>query len=390
MKSIQDYWQEKKQIAKNSYTSLPPINYNYGSQIKSEFLNLDWTNLLKNPEKNDPLEKYPLNKEIKIYDLNTLPAELFNHYFARAIPIKENKITSLHYNLLNSLTFIVIPKNISIKEPVYLTTSFQKGLNASHIVILAEENSQANIYDLTESSDTALSTIFRELFLLNNSNINYYTLYSQNKEISLHNLQVELFENSHLNVYEFLIGGNSLHNFNARHLKSHACFHYHCAFLANNNTTYDLSSSSIHSAKKTSSSLNIKGLTTNKAKALFRGKIKILPRAKFSSGHQHSSLIILGNDAHAEAVPILEVENNEISCSHGAAISRINEEQLFYLKSRGISSETAQEILINAHLSPIINQFPDSLQTKIYSLIQQSIISLKKEPYLTLDQMKNN
>ena len=65
MKSTLEYWQEKKQIAKNSYTILPPINYNYGSQIKSEFLNLDWTNLLKNPEKNDPLEKIPHKKRNK-------------------------------------------------------------------------------------------------------------------------------------------------------------------------------------------------------------------------------------------------------------------------------------------------------------------------------------
>lgn len=390
MKSTLEYWHEKKQLAKTSYNTLPPLKTNYGSQIKSEFLDLDWTNLLKNPEKNEPLEKYPLNKDIKIYNLNTLPSELFHHYFARAIPINDNKITSLHYNLLNNLTFIVIPKNNIIKEPIYLTTSFQKGLNASHIIILAEENSQATIYDLTESNNTSICTNFRELFLLPRSNLNYYTIYSQNKELSLHNLHAELFENAHLNAFEFLIGGTSQHNFNVKHLKPNTNFHYNCAFLAHHNSQYDLLSASQHLAKNTSSILNIQGLTTDTAKSLFRGLIKISPQAKFSSGHQHSSILILGQQAHAEAIPILEVENNEISCSHGAVISRINEEQLFYLRSRGITQELAEEMLILAHLNPIIYQFPENLQTKIHSLIQQNISPIKKELYLTLDQIKTN
>jgi len=378
MKTTTQLWNEKKQIAQTSYPALAPLNTHYGSQIKSDFLKLDWENILKSSEKNEPLEKYPLNKEIKIYTLNTLPPDLFHHYFTKLIDIKETKVTALHYTLLQSLTCIVIPKNQTIKEPIFLTTSFQKGLNASHIIILAEEHSQAQIYDLSEYNNTTLATNFREIFIHNNAKINYYTINNMNQETSFHNIQAELHENAHLKTYEFLIEGKSQHIFNVNSVKQKACFHYNAAFLANHNTKYDLLSSSNQQSKKTSSSLIIKGICTDNSQSLFRGRIKINPQAKFSSGHQHSSLLLFGDKAHADAVPILEVENNEVSCSHGAILSRINEDQLFYLQSRGISEKQSQELLIHAHLNPIINQFPEVLQEKIYSLINQKL-TLKNE-----------
>ena len=116
----------------------------------------------------------------------------------------------------------------------------------------------------------------------------------------------------------------------------------------------DISTEIVHRASYTESSLYARGIAEGEAKVLHRGKIIIEKQARSCVAHQKTDALILNERARCQALPILEVHNDEVICSHGATIGQLDEEQLFYFVSRGVNEERAKEIIIDGFLGYIL------------------------------------
>lgn len=106
----------------------------------------------------------------------------------------------------------------------------------------------------------------------------------------------------------------------------------------------------IHAAPNTSSKTDIKGVVDGSAQAFVNGTIKVLPAAKNTEAFLEERILLVSENAKAEAVPNLEIETDQVHCSHAAAVGKIDEEEIFYLQSRGISSNSAKEIIVSGFL----------------------------------------
>lgn len=117
----------------------------------------------------------------------------------------------------------------------------------------------------------------------------------------------------------------------------------------------------LHDAPHGKSSMIYKGILDAGSKASFRGRVKVTPAGKGVGAHQGTHWLLLSKNAEASALPELEIDQEDISCSHGATVGQLDDEALFYLTSRGISRDEAGQMLRRAFLQDVFDRVPSAL-----------------------------
>jgi Fe-S cluster assembly protein SufD len=113
-----------------------------------------------------------------------------------------------------------------------------------------------------------------------------------------------------------------------------------------------------HKAPHTDSNLLFKGALADSSRAIYTGLINIDPEASAVTAFQRNRVLKLSEDAWAESVPNLEIENNDVRCSHASAVGPVDEDQLFYLESRGIPTGVAETLVVRGFFSEVLETLP--------------------------------
>lgn len=133
---------------------------------------------------------------------------------------------------------------------------------------------------------------------------------------------------------------------------------------------FDAHSFTHHIAPNTSSQVRVRGVLKDRARSVFYGLVRIDHGAKNSQAHLEDHVLILNPGAHADAIPALEIEENEVRCSHSASVGKIDEEKIFYAMSRGMDEATARQLIVEGFLHPILEQIRvDTIRNRIVELI---------------------
>jgi Fe-S cluster assembly protein SufD len=112
-----------------------------------------------------------------------------------------------------------------------------------------------------------------------------------------------------------------------------------------------------HLAPRTTSDLLFKGALKGSSRTVWRGMIYVAEGARFIDGYQANRNLLLDPDARSDSIPGLEILNNDVRCTHGSTVGKIDQEQLFYLLSRGIPRDQAEQLIIQGFFNDIINRF---------------------------------
>lgn len=149
------------------------------------------------------------------------------------------------------------------------------------------------------------------------------------------------------------------------------------------NATWDLASlatkkdnkqfdiSFIHNKGNTKADMNNYGVALNASRLVFSGTNHIKEKAKKSNTNQNAKIIVFDKDASGKANPILRIDENDVLASHAAVVGRLNDEHLFYLKSRGLTEEEAKALIVSGYLKPIAKNFNSDIQNKINKMIME-------------------
>lgn len=129
--------------------------------------------------------------------------------------------------------------------------------------------------------------------------------------------------------------------------------------LGKGQTYFDIAISVIHQGVNTSAYTHVRGVLFDESKAQFRGLIRIDKGANKTSSLLENRMLILGEGARADSIPSLEIEADDVKASHAATIGRIDEQQIFYLQSRGIERKTATRMIVDGFFEPIISKIGD-------------------------------
>lgn len=273
-----------------------------------------------------------------------------------------DKFSSFHNAFLNKILVLKIPKNIETTINIDLTL---EEVGSDFILLIAEENSKVNV--LQKEYGDGLARFGKvKVIAKNNSQVNYIINQNFTNLKNFFWIEGEVEKDATLNWFTANLGSNfnkieTLTNLNQEGASSKT----YGMFFATNNQQLDINTVTKHKSKNTYCNMFIRGIVRDKSKALYRGLIEVGKNAFGTNGYQKEDVLILDETAEADAIPNLEINNNEVRCSHGVSIGKIPEEHLFYLQSRGLSESEAKKEVIKGFFYPVLKDFNLNLTKEV-------------------------
>ncbi len=323
---------------------------------------------------NGKLEKIDFSYE----DENKIHIEKDTNIF---ISKEENSLLSLN-NAFNGINCLIkIKKNYSLKKPLIIYHSLNSEIKSTNLNIqlnfLLEENSSLRIIDLfNEKSEKNFVNIFYNFDLKKNAILKNYKIdNNKNHNIKYSYNNIDQDSDSISETFILSIGSK----FNKNEINCNLKEKYSSAFIngvfsLEGENHHEIRTSINHLDENTKSYQLIKSVLNDKSKAVYQGKIYVDPIAQKTDGYQLSKAVLLGENAEFNAKPELEIYADDVKCSHGSASGSLNENSIFYLRSRGLNYNEAKKLLINGFLLDVIEKITDE---KIKNFIKD-IMGLKE------------
>ena len=262
------------------------------------------------------------------------------------------------------LTAITVAKNQVVAEPIVITHSLdESGIVAySRLVIEAHENSEVTVVERFISGANAKSLIVPvvDVRAAQSARVTYIAI----NELGSATWQIGYQQavgqrDSMMKLFTVALGGDYARMRAEVRLEGQGANSQQVAlYFADENQMHDFRTLQDHAAPRTHSSLLFKGAVKDTAKSVYTGLIRIRENATKSEAFQTNRNLTLSNGAWAESVPNLEIETNDVKCSHASTVGPIDEEQRFYLESRGIQPEIAERLVVLGFFDEVINRLP--------------------------------
>lgn len=305
---------------------------------------------------------------------------LFMKYFNKLVKYDENKFTSLNGAVWSGGTFIYIPKNTILNRPLqsYFRINTKNMGQFERTLIIVDDNSTLNyIEGCTARSYTtdALHAAVVEIFVGKNAKCRYTTI--QNWSNDVNNLVTK----------RAIVDENGLMEWIDGNIGSKLNMKYPCCILAGPyakgscisvasagiNQIQDTGAKMIHLAPNTKSNIISKSIASNGGIANYRGKVKISKKAINSIANIKCDTILLDSKSKSDTIPFNIVENKSSLLEHEATVSKIREDQLFYLMARGISEEKAKELVVLGFINIFREELPLEYAVELNRLLALNI-----------------
>src|SRR5258706_4962639 len=321
--------------------------------------------------------------EIQITDLRkAVNQEEAPLYFEKYLKTSLDPFSALNTALWQDGVFIQIPAKTKVGKPVLVLhlNDAQSETSISHtrLLVVMEEGSELMLMERSASmgNHAIFHTFAEEIVVKENASLDYVKI--QHDEGKLHQVaitQIHQSDNSKVNTFTLTMNGSLIrNNFNIAIDGAHCESHFYGLYLLNENTLAD-NHTVVDHLKQNSYSIELyKGVMDGNAKGVFNGKIFVRPHAQKTNAFQSNRNILLTDTATINTKPQLEIWADDVKCSHGCTSGQLDEEALFYLRSRGISLNEAKAMLLYAFavetLQPIKNQ---ALKNYLDSLISKRL-----------------
>ncbi|MEI3611609.1 Fe-S cluster assembly protein SufD [Pseudogracilibacillus sp. SO30301A] len=305
--------------------------------------------------------------------------ELVQKYYMKdAVAVDEHKLTALHAALMNGGIFVYVPKNIEIKEPIQ-TIFWQEDREAAlfnHVIVVVEENSEVTYvenYISDNESEETVSNIITEVFAYDNAKVSFgavdhfaagTTSYINRRGVAYRDATIDWAlgqMNEGYTVSENvtnLIGNSS--SVNARTVT-----------VGRGKQTQNFTAKTVHIGLDTDGQISQRGVLSGRTTAIFNAIGEIDNGATRANAEQESRVLMLSGDARGDANPILLIDEDDVTAGHAASVGRVDDMQLYYLQSRGITKKDAERLIIHGFLAPVVNELPiETIKNQLTQLIE--------------------
>ncbi len=260
--------------------------------------------------------------------------------------------------------FIKVEKNANIDKPILLhysgTDHLNQSIYQSRNLIIVESGAQVEIIESYSSfeKEEYFSNHVSEIVVEANAHFNYYKLQNQsNKTYHVDNTYIAQEKDSVVTSYIFTLEGKIIRNNLNFALEDQNCeTHLFGLYVAHGDNHIDNHTVVNHKFANCFSNQIYKGILDDTAKAVFNGKIFVQPDAQKTNAFQSNKNILLTDTASMNSKPQLEIWADDVKCSHGCTTGQLDEEQLFYLRSRGISKSSARGMLLHAFVDDVLDK----------------------------------
>jgi Fe-S cluster assembly protein SufD len=261
--------------------------------------------------------------------------------------------------------FVYVPAGVAIERPILLTAiQAQSGTELGRrVLVVLEPGSQAEVWEQTLSgaadTDGVVDTVF-ELALGENSHLRFVSgqeLSERSWIFGTHRAEVSRDASLEWVALGFGSAGGHV-RMETRLGGPGADARVTGAYACHGRQHIDFDTTQEHAAPSTTSDLAFRGVLQGRSTAVWKGNIIVDPGAQKTDAFQESRNLLISKRAHADAIPGLEIQANDVRCTHAAAIAQVDPEQLFYLRSHGLPEPAAKRLVIEGFLSALVERFP--------------------------------
>jgi len=302
---------------------------------------------------------------------------VIDHYF-NTITDKGENLTALNTAFTQEGVYINIPKNTILPKPIqvihFSTGNSKDVLLQPRNLIIVGENSYVQIIERHQSlsdNDTLTNSV-TEIFAQKRAIIDYYKIQNDKQSASLiDSTYVLQKQNSIVSVNTFSFGGKlTRNNLKFYHTGTHIISNLNGVTIIGDKQHVDHNTLVDHKTPNCESHQNYKGIYADKAIGVFNGKILVHKEAQKTNAFQQNNNILLSDGASINAKPQLKIFADDVKCSHGCTIGQLDEDALFYLRSRGIPFDEAKALLLYAFANDVLDKIKISaLKNRITKLI---------------------
>ncbi len=275
----------------------------------------------------------------------------------------ENGLAALNSALISDGLFLYIPADINMELPFSITdilNSVQNNISTQRNLVIIEKNSNISINNNSSSlsDDNQLSVNITEVFVDENSSIEWNTTQNHNGNSTIINLDfIDIKANSKLIRNIITLGSKNTRNeVNARLNGQNANADINGAYILAGEEKLENRVFIDHAYPECDSNQLFKGILNDNSKGAFTGKILVRKDSQKTNAFQSTKNILLHENAKMSMNPFLEIYADDVKCSHGASVGEIDEDALFYLQARGISKQEANTILLRSFVLEILEK----------------------------------
>lgn len=307
--------------------------------------------------------------------------ELVKKYFMTScIPINDHKFIMLHAAVWSGGTFIYVPKGITVDLPLqaYFRMNEQSGGQFEHTLIIVDESAELHYIEGCSSprySKNSLHAGCVELHVLPRAKMTYSSIENWSKNVYNLNTKRAIV---HKEASVRWLNGN---------MGSAKTMLYPCSVLigeraksesigiafAGKGQNQDTGSKVIHCAPNTTSIIRAKSISKDGGISSYRGLVKVTPQAKNTKSNVQCDALLLDNRSASNTYPYMKIDQNKVNIGHEATISKIEDEQIFYLTSRGLSEEQAIQMIVSGFIEPVIKALPLEYAVELNKLIELEV-----------------
>ena len=290
---------------------------------------------------------------------------------------EEDKFTALNNAAFNSGIFLHIPRNLIVEKPIHFFTCLSEDGHStiSRNIIFADESSKASIVQELYSPNIQTQQAYLELMntsLGANAHLDVTTLQMIDQHaVAFSTRRTDLAQDAKVNWYSGLFG-SMLSRYKIEYFLNGtgASSNDSEVIFGNNEQSFDIQTNVNHESPATEGRVVEKSILRNKSKSLFKGMIRIKENAAKSNSFLSGRSILLDKDAKSDAIPGLEIFTNDVKATHSASVAQIDEEQVFYLKTRCLSHEEAERTIVEGFLEPLSRKMSFQVRAWIAYLIE--------------------
>jgi Fe-S cluster assembly protein SufB len=303
--------------------------------------------------------------------------DLFREYFGTVIPIEDNKFAALNSAVWSGGSFIYVPKGVKVDLP--LQAYFR--LNVANIgqfertLIIADEGAQIHYVEGCTApmytTDSFHSGVI-EIVVKKDARVRYTTI--QNWSTNVYNLVTQramVHENATMEWVDANMGSKLTMKYPSCYLIGKGA---HGEILsmafAGKGQHQDAGGKVLHFAPHTSSKITSKSISKDGGRASYRGLLKVHKEANDSRSNVVCDALLLDERSRSDTYPYIEIDAEDVTIGHEASVSKVGEEQLFYLMSRGLSEEEATTMVVSGFIEPLVKELPMEYAIELNRLIQ--------------------
>ncbi|MDF2947733.1 MAG: Iron-sulfur cluster assembly protein SufD [Bacillales bacterium] len=348
-------------------------------EINQNLIIINKNNVIQTIQAEDLTSKGVIIKNL--HDAVKENEDLVKKHLGSIFKSEQHKLSALHYSHLNSGLFIYVPKNVVIENAIQVVFVQNDGESLfNHVLLVADQHSSItyieNLVSNSNQVEEVASTYVTEVVVGDGANVTYAAIDTLAKgNVAYVSRRANVGRDAKMLWANGVMNDSNTIIENDTYLIGDGAFgDTKIVTIGNGNQIQNFTTKTIHTGKRTEGFILKHGVALEESTSIFNGIGKIEHGASKSDAEQTSRVLMLSKKARGDANPMLLIDENDVKAGHAASVGRIDELQMYYLMSRGISRKEAERLIILGFLAPVIEAIPvETVKKQFLNVIERKL-----------------